>query len=697
MNKINKYLILLTFSLSIIILCFIPFNATQFIPEIEEQVEKDLGVKIHIERLILRVGPTIKIKAPVMHLTYQNGKKFAQIDNAKFYLPWSSLLKKKPIFTALKANKLNVRINSDDEGLQDIINLLTQKSVEETPSLKIKEYSISYIDKVARDKFSLNGHLLETKKILKYNNFKISTKGEFLINSKKYITYDILLTPNLNFSKEKINIDVIKLIENIKELDFRADIITDLKLYKSVENKLQASGFINVDNITVLDVTQKGPKSFIYVTLWGDKASLLSNIYTSANQKVSIEGVINNSPKTNLDFKVKTDEIELKDLYKKLRILFDLSFLKNLEALDGKLNANFSIKGDINKIKSNGYLKINNASLKANGVAINKINSEIDFSNNNINIVKAVGYVLDSPIMAKGTINKNIDIEILMNKVELKHLCPSILGVKKGILSLVANITGSLENIIHKENLQISNLELSNDYGQIFLESLKIDTHRSAIANIDNIICKIPDLSTIKIPSMKLFIDDDTLRITDTNIFMQNSNFVLKSDVTNFNSKEFTFNTLLTGNINSKDISCLECLAQQYPVQLSINGNRIVQNLNLQLLLDEHSIFKEKTLANLISKVEKNIFKIEDLSLMSFDGTLTSDFKANMKGIKKLSINGVVENLAKPIMKNLRVYIPQQLNLNFLDSSVQIKGDMFLNVCQTKDPELYKKIMEGAN
>ena len=117
------------------------------------------------------------------------------------------------------------------------------------------------------------------------------------------------------------------MIENIKELDFRADIITDLKLYKSVENKLQASGFINVDNISVLDLAKKNPKSFVYLTLWGDKASILSNIYTSPNQKIYIEGMLNNSKKLALDLKVKTDEILLSDLYKKLRILSDFSFL----------------------------------------------------------------------------------------------------------------------------------------------------------------------------------------------------------------------------------------------------------------------------------------------------------------------------------------------------------------------------------
>ena len=82
----------------------------------------------------------------------------------------------------------------------------------------------------------------------------------------------------------------------------------------------QASGFVNIDNISVLDPLRKNPKSFIYLTLWGDKASILSNIYTSQTQKIYVEGMINNSQKPVFDIKVKTDEIELENLYKKLKI-----------------------------------------------------------------------------------------------------------------------------------------------------------------------------------------------------------------------------------------------------------------------------------------------------------------------------------------------------------------------------------------
>ena len=142
----------------------------------------------------------------------------------------------------------------------------------------------------------------------------------------------------------------------------------------SAEN-IQYSGFINIDNLSVLDNLKKNPKSFAYLTLWGDKASILSNIYTTPNQKIYIEGMLNNSKKVALDLKVKTDEIILSELYKKLKILSELSFLKQIESLDGKMVANFVLKGDLNKIKSSGYAKFTNASIYIDGVKVDNINS----------------------------------------------------------------------------------------------------------------------------------------------------------------------------------------------------------------------------------------------------------------------------------------------------------------------------------
>lgn len=679
MKKYSKYLIIaLIIIAALVSVCFIPINASKLIPTIEKQVANELGINIHIERLILRVGPLIKVKAPIMHMMYEDGQKFAQFDTVKFYIPWTSLIKKTPTIHKLDAKKLTVRINSDDKYLPELLTRIQLKDIGETPSIHLKNYTITYKNKENNDNYTLSGQALELNKIPNCENFRINTIGNFSIDNKQYIAYDLSVTPKLDRPKNIKAEGLQEFIEQIKELDFHSDIITDLKLYK-VNDTIQASGFINIDNISVLDPNKKDPKSFVYLTLWGDKASILSNIYTSANKKVYIEGMVNNTKKPVLDLKVKTDEINLNDLYQKVKILADFSGLKQINSVNGTLNANFTLKGDLNKIKSNGFMKISNANIKANGVKIENINSDIDFSNNAVNIVKAVGYVNNAPIMAKGSINKNIDVELLMNKVELNHLCPTTFGVKNGIASLVANISGTLDNITHKENLQIENLKIVNKNADLAVDSIKIDTNKSNTAYINNILCKTKETEPIKVPSLKLFIERDSIRVPETSIFMPNSKFTLKTEVTNYNTNDLSFNTSVKGFINSKDIKALKSYSARYPFKITFNGNKSIQNILSQILLENTAVLDEPAIINLSSKLDKNTLKLEDLSIVSFNGAFSDDFKSNLKGQKRIIITGAVEDLKNPVMKNIRVFFPQQLNLKLYDTLAQIKGDLFIN------------------
>lgn len=679
MKKYSKYLIIaLIIIAALVSVCFIPINASKLIPTIEKQVSSELGVKIHIERLILRVGPLIKVKAPIMHMMYEDGQKFAQFDSVKFYIPWTSLIKEKPIIHTLDAKKLSVRVNSDDKYLPDLLEKFQKKDFGETPDIRLKNYNISYKNKENNDNYNLTGQNLELHKIPNYKNFKLSTVGNFSIDNKQYISYDLTILPKLD-RPDEVNLKGLdEFIEQIKELDFHSDIITDLKLYKG-NDSIQASGFVNIDNISVLDPNKKDPKSFVYLTLWGDKASILSNIYTSANKKVYIEGMVNNTKKPVLDLKVKTDEINLNDLYQKVKILADFSGLKQINSVNGTLNANFTLKGDLNKIKSNGFMKISNANIKANGVKVENINSDIDFSNNAVNIVKAVGYVNNAPIMAKGSINKNIDIELLMNKVELNHLCPASLGIKSGIASLVANITGTLDNISHKENLQIENLKVANSKADLAVDSIKIDTNKNNTAYINNILCKTQETEPIKVPSLKVFIERDSIRVPETNIFMPNSKFTLKTEVTNYNTNDLSFNTSVKGFVNSKDIKSLKAYSARYPFKITVNGNKTIQNILSQVLLENTAILDEPAIINLSSKIDKNTLKLDDLSIVSFNGTFSDDFKSNLKGQKRVIITGAVDDLKNPVMKNIRVFFPQQLNIKLYDTIAQVKGDLFIN------------------
>ena len=321
MKKKYRYLIIifvviLAFCISI---CFIPINATKFIPVIEKQVAKDLGINIHIERLILRLGPSLKVKTPMMHIMYEDGEKFGQLTNVKFFIPWSSLFKNDVVVKRLYADKFILKVSSDDKYLDSLLTKLNSKDYKERPNIKLKGYSLSYFDVESNKLYKLSGSTLDIAKVVSFENLQLKAIGEFFINDKKYLSYDVSILPNIKMTDVNYNIDIKAFLEQMEELDFYSDVIADLKLYNGINGSTQISGLVNIDNISVLDPARKSPKSFIYLTFLGEKIGVLSNIYATNDKKVYIDGVINNSKKKSVDLKVKTDEINLKDIYPKVK------------------------------------------------------------------------------------------------------------------------------------------------------------------------------------------------------------------------------------------------------------------------------------------------------------------------------------------------------------------------------------------
>ena len=183
----------------------------------------------------------------------------------------------------------------------------------------------------------------------------------------------------------------------------------------------------------------------------------------------------------------------------------------------------------------------------------------------------------------------------------------------------------------------------------------------------------------IKLPLLKLYIERDSIKVPETNIFMPNSKMTAKAEITNYSTNDLTFSAVVNGFLNSRDLKVPVQYAAVYPVKFAVNGNRDTQNIMAQVLMDKALILDEPSLINLVSKLENNTLKIEDLSVSSFNGKLSNDFKANLKGQKKVIISGNVENLKNAVFKNIRVFIPQQLNVTFMDNVAQLKGDIFVN------------------
>ena len=119
--------------------------------------------------------------------------------------------------------------------------------------------------------------------------------------------------------------------------------------------------------------------------------------------------------------------------------------------------------------------------------------------------------------------------------------------------------------------------------------------------------------------------------------------------------------------------------------------NKNVQNIESQVLLENAQILDEPGIINLNAKVENNNIKLDDLSILSYSGNFSSSPKANLKGQKKISVSGIIENIENPAFKNIRIFIPQQLDITFMDTIARIKGDLFING-KLKQPEIVGQV-----
>lgn len=681
MKKYRNYIILFFVIVAICVsICFIPIDATKFIPVVEKQFQQDLGVQVHIEKLIFRFGPSLKIKAPVMHLLYEDGQKFGQLNNVKFFVPWSTLFKDDVYVKRIYTDKLILKTSSSDKYLTKILEKMQNRDYDLFPNLTVHNYSISYKLKEKNNIYQLKGSNLELIKLENCKNIKLVTDGQFHINDKEYITYNLSITPDIEPNDEVFrNADIKELVTQIENLDFHSDIMADVKIYNNLEKQLQISGLVNIDNISVLDPKNRNPKSFIYLTFLGNKTGILSNIYAVGDKKIYTEGVITNSKKPVFDLKVKTDKIALNEIYKKLKLLIDCSKYKGLDSIEGTMIADFVIKGDLNKIKSSGYMKISDGAVMASGLKVKNISSDIDFSNNIINISKTVGYVNGAPISLSGKIDKNISLNLEMDNIELKHLLPDRFGIKNGVINLTSKITGKADNIQHKEKITIKNFKSVVKESRFEFDLLNVDTNKDNTAYISNIIIKPLKTEVIKIPYLKLNIMEDKIKIPYTNIFMPNSKLKASAELNDYNTPDLNFNANIDGYINSKDLSGFTKKSVIYPVKAILSGDKTVQNIEGQVQLTSAALVGEPALINLSANIEDNTVKIDDLSLLSFNDKFSSNLKSNLKGNKKIIITGNLENLKEPVFKNVRVFIPQQINVNFNDTLAQIKGDLFIN------------------
>ncbi len=603
--KIQKGLLLFILAtFTAIYLCFLfvlpnSIDISGYAPQLSKLVQENTGLELKLSGIKVKTGWNLSAGADIekADLFYPEGKKFGQINNLEVKLSLIPLLYKNFKLDSISADKVLINAELDDKGEFLLKKYLTKKTnsqkdsnlkfSEKMPDIKVSKYRISLLQK--NKNFTFKGENFYIDDFILNKKAKVSTLGNIIIDGSKKISYKINLDSNAIF---KDNGEKFDLVKNLKELDkykISADLNADLKL-RQKNDDIDLNGSVFLHNLTFSIGEKKFPKSNLDMKFKGDKAKIISNIYTDSNSHLFANGLLKTGKKKSIDLSVTSDRINLQDLVLITKTMSKTLGLKNLDGYNAKglMKANFSIQSDFKKIKSNGYLKIKDASLdnKLYKVSLNGINADIDFSQNSLKIKKATAKLNNQPIAINGEINNKAvaNIKISAENLNLKSLIATTGNLKlikendiAGLVNIDASLVGKIDKAKPNINLLVQNIKIFNKKTNTHIKLDKIlyktelKKHENEKIYIYNLTANSSAPVKISLKKLDLTKKKDEIVISETPLYLNNIK-------TNLSGKISSINTSV--KLNNIQISTTKLISSQID---SIPGSTILAQGSLKL------------------------------------------------------------------------------------------------------------------
>lgn len=741
-------------------------DLNKYEPQIKKAILDSTGFIVNTEDIKLSTGWNFSagLKAGRIDIFYPNNEKFFQLKNADVKLSLLPLLTKNIIIDSVSADNIILRMKIEKDGTFYIEQFLKKDENKETteevstelplglkfsdimPVIDVKKYSISLVDSQTNKFYTLTGDNFKISNFVLNDKIKISAIGKILLDKEEHINYDINLfskvmptfEPTEETSNSQEKVDILYYLKALKTINLMANVKADLKLTGDIDD-IKTDGTLDITGLSLKVKGSQLPQSYIKTAFSGNKISIDSNLNTSKTENINVHGYYKYGKNQYIDLTTKSDKISLSnmfDIVSSFLPIFGMNDIKGISA-NGTLRANFNIQSDFKKINSSGYLKVDNANVFYNlfNIAVKNINSDIDFSRNQIDIRKASAYVNGAPISLTGAINSNAyaNLNLKADRLSLKGLMATfgMLNVLKdnNINSGIVTIDGKLKGNLSKTKPQINVLlESINLYNKPMRTSVILTKGSSDITftkdnKIDGKVLvtglriKSPDFGNYSLPSTKLTFDDKNFYIQPSAIFFNNSKIDFKGKVSNYADKKNNnvdievYGLILARDLKSivpkefrKDISA----SGKIPIILKVKGNLDAQTITAQALANStnyisygtvNSLLNKTTLLNASMNLANNNLKINDISLNALNTNrgLTENFNSNLSGSTKIaSVTGGVSNLQNkyPYINSLKVSMPNSLIISIPSlkgSKLQIVGNLNVHG-STKNPSILGQI-----
>lgn len=720
-------------------------------------IEDASGFKVRFENVRFTTTPKLTAGVKIGHISAitPDNYNFLTIDNAFGKISLIPLLARKIEIDSIGAEKISTDLKVKKNGkfqLEDYIPAQNQqKETEEVsapvtelplglklsnklPDIHINEYKIALIDMPTEKRYYVQGENLSVKDFIINKQFKIATNGKIVLDDKTPFNYDIKIfnkiMPDISlndlvFAPQKeeietkntdIQINPIDIFKTIYKNELTTDIKTDITTEGSLDD-INLHGLINAQNISLAVNGTPLPQGHVLINMKGKNIDINSAVYTANNEETSLNGVIKTGKNPHINITCKSNA-QLNNIIKVFDSIAKSVNIKDLDTLSatGAIDADFTINAGMKKVESSGYFKIPQASVKYGlyNVLIDKISTDIDFSNNMINL-KNIGFsILNQPLKAYGTIKQDTstDLHLTADKLPVKGLITaagqtSLLkdnNIKSGVLSLDASVKGKLKEATPKVNLSIDNLNIHNKPSTTSVKlsdaKLNISSDGKTFKGIVDVnsVNIINPMATLALPKAKVTLNEKDVLIDNTYLTFNNSKVDISGKIKDYTSKKPTIDINAKGGLLSSDIRSMipadlrkDILSKgTLPLYVKITGDAKTQNITLQLLATPSNYLQitnvnqlqgKSTLINSNIKISNDTLKLYDTGVFAVNGLSSlpaSAFSGNI-----LSVTGSVENLSsKQILNGITIKTPSAITAGipgFKNSNVTAAANITLN------------------
>ncbi|MBE7709945.1 MAG: DUF3971 domain-containing protein [Cyanobacteria bacterium SIG32] len=713
-----------------------------YVPKINTMAQELTGFKIKLENLKVITTPklTAGLKIGSIDVSLPTNEQIVKVDNFNIKLGLLPIFIGKIELDSVGCDLASATLQVQKDGHFYIEEFLPKADPDKTesiqqpvtglplgiklsnklPNISAKNYNLTFVDMGTQKQYSLFGKDLKITDFVLDKKIKISTNGAITLDNTKPFNFDIKifnrLMPNLNLHELVFtpqvasqptqatvqNFNIIDIFKGLQKTQLTADFKTDIETSGSFASPI-INGFATIDKISMLVDDKKLPESNIQFKAKGNNLDLDMNLYSTNDEKTTLVGKFKTGKNANIDMNF-ISNAQINNIFRIINSIaksFNFNDLETLTAT-GAIDANFSIKSDLNKLNTEGYFKIPSANIayKLYNIAIEKINADIDFTNM-LNIKNISFEIFDQPLKTYGTIQKNseTDIHILADKLSIKGLVAAAGQIQllkennfnSGSISLDAALKGKLTSIIPSINFSINNLDIKNNPTDTRITmpvaTLKINNNNNKFIgdlNANNFQIFNP-LATIALPNANIEINEQDIIIKEAYLLFNKSRIDIIGKITNYITEKLAIDIKAQGNILATDLKNMIPKEMQYmvsgtgqmPLSATINGNLKSQDIGINITANPKNYFSLLDIDALRGKstiINSNI-KISDDSA-KFTNTVIYVNDLNTPIAK---LDGSINKLSQTQNLDLKLSVPNKINFvipGFKKSNLAIKGDI---------------------